>query len=372
MERMINQEFNSLPQRSIYYFLATYAPFHPIASPFAEEAEQRSAYDFILSIYQRLYEDPGLMGFRLLPDDSLNDWQFQKDKPKLVPELRKVIRKLEEFIELLWIISCDGQADNNCLIIDCNRKTLKPSDKKQLERFEILTECTESVCRLQFPCSVKGLQLLARISLQNARPAWQERQKPYLLFSRGVFDPSSSWSTEIFSDMLEQREPFHRLIAYLEEKQFRRIDNKECNHQVSLDYIKCYGKADDELKWAWGERTHSGLEVIYEETRKNQPLITLRIPYYKELLERANEMSPSLKNFILLYNKKCDNCRYCVQTDKTGKRPLAFFVVENRPLCPLYPGFMYRWKSLDDSIVNGIIEMLEFIDHSFKERYVAS
>lgn len=371
MKRMINQEFNSLPQRSIYYFLATYAPFHPVASAFAEEAEQRSAYDFILGIYQKLYEDPGLMGFRLLPDDSLSDWQFQKDKPKLVPELRKPLRKLEEFMELLWTISYNGQADHNYLVMDCSHRELKPSDKKLLERFEILIERTETSYLLQFPCSTAGLQLLARISLQNARPAWQGQQKPYLLFSRGVFDPSSPWSSEIFSSMLEHPEPFCRLISYLEEKNFRRIDNKECNHQVSLDYIKCYGKTDDELKWAWGERTHSGLEVIYEETRRNQPLITLRIPYYKELLERTDAMSPSLKDFILLHNKKCDNCRYCVQTDKTGKRPLAFFIIEKKPLCPLYPGFMYRWKSLDDATVNGIIEMLEFIDYAFKERYAA-
>ena len=370
MERMINQDFNSLPQRSIYYFLATYAPFHPIASPFAEEAEQRSAYDFILGIYQNLYEDPSLMGFRPFPDDSLGDWQFQKDKPKLVAELRKIIRKLEEFMELLWTISYNGQADNNCLVMDYSLRELKPSDRKLLERFEISAERTKTSYCLQFPCSIRGLQLLARVSLQNARPAWQGKQKPYLLFSRGVLDPSSSWSSEIFSAMLEHREPFQRLITYLEEKNFGRIDNKECNHQVSLDYIKCYGKADDELKWAWGERTHSGMEVIYEETRRNQPLIMLRIPYYKELLARAEEMSPSLKDFILLYNKKCDNCRYCVQTDKTGKRPLAFFTVEKKPLCPLYPGFMYRWKSLNDGTVNGIIEMLEFIDYTFEERYV--
>ncbi len=79
-------------------------------------------------------------------------------------------------------------------------------------------------------------------------------------------------------------------------------------------------------------------------------------------------MSEKVKRFILDTSKRCDGCRYCVQTDKTGKRPLAYVTVENDKLCPLYPGFSYIWRTLDNSVVDDIIEMLKFIDTMFAER----
>lgn len=59
-------------------------------------------------------------------------------------------------------------------------------------------------------------------------------------------------------------------------------------------------------------------------------------------------------------------CRYCVQTDKTGTRPLAYntisFEGKEYKLCNYFPGYNYSWTSIDDSLVDMLIKMLSFMD----------
>lgn len=368
MQGMIDKSFENLAQRSIYYFLATYPSFNPINSDYANAYEQKAAYEFIKGIYERLYEQPELLGFKLSADDAFKDWEPQKAKPGLAPAIRSTIKRLEEFIALLWRISIHGQAEERLLLVKKQDVEMKPSSVKQLATFGVRVSKKEMEYVLEFPFNVKGLQLLAGVSAQNVKQPEDGRQRPYLLFSRGVFDVAAPWSREVFGNMFEDRKPFDTLIDFLELNGYKRIDNKEYNNQISLDYIKCYGKSEDELKWAWAERTHGGIEIVYEEIKKNQPLISLRIPYFGEILKNSGNMNQQVKDFIISSTKKCDGCRYCVQTDKTGKRPFAYVPVDNYMLCPLFAGFQYRWKSLDDKTVRGMIDMLAYIDEIFAER----
>jgi len=368
MQNMINKSFENLAQRSIYYSLATYPSFYSINSDYANTDEQKAAYKFIKGIYERLYENPALLGFKLVTDDGFGDWELQKAKPELAPAIRSIIKKLEEFVAMLWSISINGQAEENILAIKKHDVELKPLFIKQLAAFGVKASKKEDEYVLEFPFNVKGLKLLAGVSAQNEKPSKDGKQKPYLLFSRGIFDVTAPWSREVFSNMFADRNPFDTLIDFLEQNGYKRIDNKEYNNQISLDYIKSYGKYEDELKWAWAERTHSGIEVVYEEIKKNQPLISLRIPYFGEILKDSEKMNQQVKDFVISRTKKCDGCRYCVQTDKTGKRPFAYISIDEYKLCPLFAGFQYRWKSLNDKTVEGMIEMLKFIDEIFADR----
>ena len=368
MQSMINNSFENLAQRSIYYFIATYPSFYSVNSADVNIDEQKAAYEFIKSIYIKLYENPTLLGIKLAPDDSFSDWQQQKAKPDLAPAIRSIIKKLEEFITMLWSISTYGQAEEYMLVVNKADVEFKPSFIKQLAAFGVKVNKKVNEYVLEFPFNIKGLKLLAEVSAQNVKPPKDGKQKPYLLFSRGVFDVTAPWSREVFGNMFTDQNIFDTLIDFLEQNGYKRIDNKECYNQISLDYIKSYGKPEDELKWAWAERTHGGIEVVYEEIKKNQPLISLRIPYFKEILSKSEMMNNQLKNFITSTTKKCDGCRYCVQTDKSGKRPFAYISFDEHMLCPLFAGFQYRWKSLDNKTVDGMIEMLKFIDGIFAGR----
>jgi hypothetical protein len=77
-------------------------------------------------------------------------------------------------------------------------------------------------------------------------------------------------------------------------------------------------------------------------------------------------MSEKNKSFVINHTKKCDGCRYCVQTDKTGSRPLASIQViyeqKKYNLCPYFPGYCYSWTNINDDLVDQLIEMLSFMD----------
>jgi hypothetical protein len=240
---------------------------------------------------------------------------------------------------------------------------------KQLTNFDIQIKITESDYIFTFPYgTMKALKLLAKMSAENVKPPKDGKQKFHLLFSRGVFDVQSPYTREIFENMLHSKTAYNKLMDFLDEAGYTRIDNKEYGNSISLDYIKNYGSPDEELKWAWAERTRGGVEFVYEEIRRNQCLFSLRVPYFGELLRNADKMNDKLKNFITQTSKKCDGCRYCVQTDKTGKRPLIFVKVDEYKICPLFCGFQYRWRSINEEIVDNVIEMLKFIDEIFAER----
>ena len=86
----------------------------------------------------------------------------------------------------------------------------------------------------------------------------------------------------------------------------------------------------------------------------------------KLFLEHFDEMPEHVQDFVMSRIKRCDGCRYCVQTDKTGKRPFARIAVQYADkkynLCPYYPGYSFWWTSIDDTLAGNIIGLLGFMD----------
>lgn len=367
MQNMIGKDFDNLPQRSIYYFLSTMPSFRPIKSNEASEDQQRSAYYFIKGVYEKLYNDPTLLGFKLEPDDSFSDWEMQKTKPNLPVKIRGTIKKVEEFLSFLYTISLNGKRDGDVFILPMPNYQIKRSVMKQLQTFDVAVAENGSNYSVTFPHQVSaGLALLARISCENTAEEHEGRRKHYLLFSRGVFDAGSKYTREVFGSLSANLDAFIKLTDFLERRRYTRVDCRK--HHISLDYVKAYSNKDEPLRDNWAERIHGGIEICYEELRKNQLLIGLRIPYFAEILNSADKMPEKVKRFVLQRSKKCDNCRYCVQTDKTGTRPLIYKDVDGQQICPLFAGFQYQWRSMDEETVDNITAMLEYIDKQFKAR----
>ena len=93
----------------------------------------------------------------------------------------------------------------------------------------------------------------------------------------------------------------------------------------------------------------------------------LCIPHgLKPYLSHFDAMPGPLREFILSRTKQCDGCRYCVQTDRQGTRPLACVPVRHQgaeySLCPLVPGYGYSWTDLDDALADNLIAFLTFMD----------
>jgi len=362
---LINQKLDSLAQRSVCYFLVTYPPFTPIISSEATEEEQKSAYLFIKEIYESVYHGPSLLGLKNLPDNSFSDWEYHKTNPQLVVNIRDGIKKVEQFIALLYQICLSRQICDTTFSISRSEIELKTASRKQLEKFGINTNVTENEYLFKFPIKVNGLRLLANIAKQSIAG---ESDKDSLLFSRGVFDPVTPWTQEVFKGMFDEGEAFDTLMEFFQREGYLRIDGR---NSVSLNYVKNYSYKEEKLKSAWAERTHGGIELIYEETRNNQPLIALRIPYFDQVLIAYNRMNDKVKSFVLNTSKKCDNCGYCTQTDKTGKRPRAYITNDEFKICPLFCGYQYRWKTIDNILVENMIELLQFVDEIFQDYKVA-
>ena len=112
---------------------------------------------------------------------------------------------------------------------------------------------------------------------------------------------------------------------------------------------------------------HTGIAAQFDFFTKNPAAFGLCIPGgMKPYLNAFESMDAELQAFVVKTTKKCDGCKYCVQTDKTGTRSLAHTSVgfEGREyrLCNYFPGYSYTWTSIDDELADMLIKMLSFMD----------
>ena len=67
-------------------------------------------------------------------------------------------------------------------------------------------------------------------------------------------------------------------------------------------------------------------------------------------------------DFLARQAKNCDGCRYCVQTDKTGQRKLAYIEAFGQKKCPYYPGFCFNWRKVDQTLCENLLATLDAVD----------
>jgi len=98
-------------------------------------------------------------------------------------------------------------------------------------------------------------------------------------------------------------------------------------------------------------------------------MYSLRLPRFKELLAYFDEMDDQVKTFAAARTKKCNDCGYCTQTDKTRTRSKAYVPEEHNGrhnLCTLFPGFSYVWSAVDTVTASEMIALLSCIDRIFQ------
>lgn len=128
---------------------------------------------------------------------------------------------------------------------------------------------------------------------------------------------------------------------------------------LSLNYVKEYGKNPEPIKKAWADKSHLGIEISYEDLCIVPATLHLRLPRFAEFLSRADEIPDAAKKLIREKLKNCDACRYCVQMDKSGSRPLAAVTVDGVAKCPYFPSFTLRWNKISAELIEQITSILE-------------
>lgn len=83
---------------------------------------------------------------------------------------------------------------------------------------------------------------------------------------------------------------------------------------------------------------------------------------FKYVLENIRNLPVETGEFIVGHTKTCDGCKYCVQTDQTGTRPLACVDLSGRKKCPYYPGFTMNWRELSPELAQSILDLMDALD----------
>jgi hypothetical protein len=309
-------------------------------------------------LFRRLSAEPTLL-LRDVHEDDAHPNRFNKGsygKPKLKVHMRRVLKEVEALLELLFRLGQSGHAEGEAMAAD-EPPPLKAKHKRVMEQLGVRM------------WEEHGRTLFAHHEYASLPAAWTwmaSRPGASLLsFSRCLFQDGYPYAREIYQRLSGDEQAFQRLMGYLEEHGYTYLQNLD--GALSMDYVKSHdGTLPTKGGFQYGIR-HIGISASYDVLVRDPQVFGLCIPQMKRILGSFAAMRPALQDFVAARTKTCDECRYCVQTDKSGTRPLAFVSVEHRnqriDLCPYFPGYRYSWPRLDERLVSSIIAMLEFMDH---------
>jgi len=355
----VKTDFACLEQRMVNTYLETFPSFVPSEDGPGIRAQEQF-YQFIHGLYQRLSGDPTLM-FSALHEDDAHTYRFNKgadNKPKLKGLMRKAIKKIDALLMCFFQLGQSGHVDANTLVVDVPVKMSK--------RHQLLSEQLGLHQRMESDRTVLNhndhAEMFQAWTWMATRPG-----ASFLDFTRCLFRENYPYASNIYARLSGNEAAFRRLERYLIENSYTRMDNWDGT--LTLDYYKTHGdKPPTKGGFQYGIR-HTGISASYDLLMDSPQVFGLCIPRMKEILRTFDKLSSRAQDLVFARTKRCDGCRYCVQTDKTGKRPLANMQVsldgKELRLCPYFPGYTYCWTGLSDDLVDDMIAMLGSMDLLF-------
>jgi hypothetical protein len=190
-----------------------------------------------------------------------------------------------------------------------------------------------------------------------------------LEFMYCLFDRDYSYSSDIYASLLGESS-FRKLENWMIKQGYKRFDiyntiASDC--KLTLTYANPLWSKEPPRGGHEYKIRHTGISAQYDFYVQKPAIFGLCIPNgLKTYLDAFDSMNDKVQNFVVTRTKKCDGCRYCVQTDKTKSRPLVFIKVnyeqKDYNLCPYFPGYRYSWTEINNDLVDQLIEMLTFMD----------
>lgn len=329
--------FESLEQRIAQSYLDLLAPFVPDDNASISVSEQEKFYHLIKNLYQLAFDEPLLFVSSLHEDDAYPGYiKSSYGKPELQVNMNKFSNTIDILLKNLFLI---GQGFE----VKLNRRQNNILSKLGINDFT------------------------------NLSPAWiwmSNRIGGGLTdFSFCLFNKDYPYTSDIYAQLLGEA-AFRKLESWMITQGYKRFDICDItgsNCKLSLTYANPIWSSEQPNGGFEYKIRHTGISVRYDACFKNPVIFGLCIPSsFKPFLEGFEAADNSVKHFIVAHTKKCDGCKYCVQTDKTGTRPLAAIEIshggEQHCLCPYFPGYGYRWSSINDTLVERLIEMLTYMD----------
>lgn len=345
--------------RAAAYYLGTCAP-----EPSEQYAE---AYNFIKAVYGVFANNASEAGYKAFEDKPFVPWEGQKGRENDVRIIRNAVKDIDEVIAQLYAYVKQGEVSENKILLADGTAAPKKRFVKVMSMAgaEVLKDNGYAIV-FSHNCAAQ-LKLLADIAVKEKGffTDSSDENRELVIFSRAVFSPEKNWTAQAFDRCLEANGEIVRLCDALEKLGYSRVDCRE-GRKITLDYYKQYGKKQEPLKAAWAERSHTGIELLYDDICAEPFVLSVRMPEYKKVLSSYENIPADTIKFICDNTKTCDGCRYCVQTDKTGTRPLACVKINGTSKCPYYPGFSYRWRNIFPGLTDNVIKLLETVDGIIK------
>jgi len=318
--------------------------------------QQKEIRALVRDIYSAIKTAPNLL-FASLHEPDIYRNRYNKSsegKSELYGLIKRIATAIDNVIDsLLNIAKAAAVQEDGTFSVPTSIK-IKKSHINIFDAVGISITKLKSGCTISPGIHSEAFEAISGLDITPQQLTW------------GVFSEPEKSVASIYRRNLGDTEAFDTLIGYLRENGYSCEVMRE--GELNLDYSKDYGKNPTPLKVAWGERNHGGMSFTYHRDVEPAFVSALRIPANKQLLAMADKMPESLRAFVVSRNTKCSGCRYCIQTDKTGTRPIIAINVEHAgkkyALCPNFPGFAFTFDKLDMTIVNNMIEYLHFIDEN--------
>jgi hypothetical protein len=335
------REYTYLEQRMVKYYWNLLAPYYPTKE--LPEACQSEYYEFVRDLYDGLFTKPEAFFTKLYEDDAHpNRFNCREyGKPDLKVHMKKDRDKIEALFQLLIVLWSEGDVTEDGLIY---KTPLSKSQQNMLTYMNF--EVTDGMIKHKKYANIgQAIQYLAGKDkpLWALMSCWFDATYPYL---------------EYTYEKCYDKEQYQRLTQWLKENGY--LNSIGSCSGVTLDYYKCSSKGEKQIGYAiHGDKYHYGFTFEYRPDPRIMQHCEPRIIQFGDMLKQYDELSENTKKLILQRTKRCDGCRYCIQTDKTGKRPMAAIkLVDGTSRCPYYPGFNYSFERLSKEDVDNIIAFL--------------
>jgi len=330
-------QFQSLEQRMAQTFLDRLPPFVPaVDGPPASEQER--LYGLIKSLYQLGFDEPGLLVPQLHGDDAYPN-RFNKasyGKTELLTHMRRFQKEISALLQGMFALGA-GEA-------------VKLSKRQK--------------------------EILGRLGALEGPPfeawAWMATRPgaDVHAFAHCLFSPGYRYAADVYARLLGDEAAFRKLEGWMLARGYAYFENLDAPaHEPGLAarYANLSrNPAPPSGGFEYGVK-HTGVSLRYDPFVRAPAVLGLCIPGgMKASLSAFERMDAPLQSFVAARTKACDRCGYCVQTDKTGTRPLACMRVafEGRELClcTYFPGYRYCFTRLDGALADKLIALLDFLD----------
>jgi hypothetical protein len=331
--------YTNLEQRMAKTYKYMFPPFVPDKQATISIENQEEFYNLMKSLYQLAFVEP-LLFVPTLHEDDVYSNRFNKSsygKPDLQVNMTKFTKAVDALLENMFLA---GQGHN-----------VKFSGRQQA--------------------------ILSRLGINsqfNLPAAWiwmaTRPEADLYSFSHCFFNRNHSYTSDIYARLFGA-DAFHRLENWMMMQNYERVEGSgtaAAGYPVMLlNYTNMAWSVEQPKGGFLSKIKHTGISVMYDPFVEPPAVYGLCIPNaLAPYLKAFDSMTETLQGFVVAHTKKCDGCRYCVQTDKTGLRPLACIPAavgqKEYNLCPYFPGYSFCWTSIDNDLADHLIEMLSFMD----------